>query len=334
MPTINTYNKMELQNLAYALTDPYANLTYNQAVPALDAGKELGKFRKKDVRTYFQDFHSTASKFTHPEVSNSTDAFLDFFIKPISKGFEFSNADLGDPMSHGYSSRIDMIGEEMQVKTSVLKKIKEQMFYAFVSDNTNFAGATYYADASTAWSTVATADTLADIEAGRAIVEASGYRLNAGIINRKTLGYLRRNALINSATTVMGTDKNMSVNPRVEVEFLKSYWGLDYLWIADGSFITDSSDPTDTTMANIWGNKMLLFDYNIGAIQSPRQPSWCKQLFWRPDGKGDTQEGWIVNESQDFEAGGVGLTRWGIWNYFTFLSHEPRLAYRIDALYA
>lgn len=334
MPTINTYNKQDLQDLAYALTDPYANLVYNQAVPAQIVTKELGKYRKKDVRTYFQHLHNKASKYTHPQMRNSTDAFTDFFVEPISDGFEFSNADLGDPLSYGAASRADMIAEEMQIKMSLMKKIKEYAFYTFVSDNDNYAGATYYADAATPWSTVATADTLADIEAGREIVRAGGYNLNAGIINSKTLGYLRRNALINSATTIMGPNRDGSVNPRVEVEFLKNYWGLDYLWVARGSFITDSSDPSDTSMTDIWGAKMLLFDYNVQASQSSKQPSWCKDLVWRPDNKGDSQEGWIVNESMDTEAGGVGLTRWGIWNYFTFLSHEPRLAYRIDALYS
>jgi len=333
MPTTNTYYKQDMSTLAYQLSDPYANLVYNQVFPAMNAGAELGKFRKKDARTWFEELRSMASKFTTPESHNTTDAFLDFKIDPISSAFEFSNADLGQATSRGYPSAAAMIQEEMAVTMYLLKKLKEKALYTFVSDNSNFQGATYYANAGTAWSTTTTADSLDDIMAGRTIVEAGGYRLNAGIISNTALNYLQQHASIQSSTTVMGSARDGSVNPFVTVDFLKNYWNLDHLWIASGALVTDSSDPTDSTIAEIWGDSMLLFDYNANAIQSPRQPSWLKHLFWRPDGKGDSSEGWIVNESQKGEVGGVGVRKWGIWDYYTFLSHEKKLAYRIDNLY-
>jgi len=333
MPTINTYYKSDMSSLAYQLTDPYANLIYNQVFPAMDAGVELGKFRKKDARTWFTELRSFSSKHTKPESHNTSDGFVDFKVDPISAAFEFFNGDLGQSGSRGYSSAAAMIQEEMAVTMFLLKKLKEKALYTFVSNNSNFNGATYYANAGTAWSTIATADSLDDIMAGRAIVEAGGYRLNAGIISNTALNYLAQHASIQSSTTVMGSGRDGSVNPYVTVEFLKNYWNLEYLWIASGGLITDSSDPTDETIAEIWGDSMLLFDYNVDAIRSPRQPSWLKHLFWRPNGQGESSEGWLVNESSDGEIGGAGVRKWGIWDYFTFLSHEKKLAYRIDNLY-
>ena len=329
--TLNTINRQDMERLAYALTDPNANIIYNQAFPAMDAGDEVGKYRKKDARTYFLENRVTASKFTVPETSNSTDSFLDFTITPISRGFQFSMADLGSPRKFGHTSGAGMVEEEVAIKTFLMRKIKEKALYTFVSNNANYASASHYAGAATAWSSVTSADSQDDITAGRTVLEAAGYSANAGIISQTAFRYLQQHASIQSASTVYGARRDGQVNPTVTVDFLKNYWQLEYLWVARGSLITDSSDPTDSTTVETWGDKMLLFDYSPSA--RPMQPCWMKHLFWRPDGKGDSSEGWIVNETFEPRPGGVGVMTWDLWNYYTYLSHYNAMGYRIDNLY-
>jgi len=329
--TLNTANKPDMEMLAYALTDPNARLVYNEAFPAFNAGDEVGKFRKKDVRAFFEEKRHIASKFTVPETSNTTDIFLDFHITPIARGFQFSMADLGSPVKFGHTTGASMIEEELAINTFLMKKIKEKALYTFVSTNGNYASASHYANAATAWSNVDTADSLDDITAGRTVIEAAGYNANAGIISQTAFRYLQQHATIQSATNVSGARRDGQVDPTITVDFLKNYWQLDYLWVARGSLITDSSDPTDETTAEIWGDKMLLFQFDQNP--RPRQPSWMKHLFWQPDGKGEAQEGWFVNETFEPRPGGVGVMTWDIWNYYTYLSHYNAMAYRIDNLY-
>ena len=240
-------------------------------------------------------------------------------------------ADLGSPQKFGHMSGESMVEEELAIKLFLMKKIKEKALYTFVSDNNNYASASHYANAATAWSTVSTADPLDDVTAGRTVIEAAGYNANAGIISQTAFRYLQQNAVILSSTTVFGPARSGQVNPSVTVDFLKNYFQLEYLWVARGSFITDSSDPTDETTAEIWGDKMLLFDFQPNP--RPKQPTWMKHLFWLPDGKGEPQEGWIVNESFEPRPGGVGVMTWDIWDYYTYLSHYSAMAYRIDNLY-
>jgi hypothetical protein len=329
--TLNTVNKPDMQRLAFMLTDPNARFVYPDAFPAFNAGDEVGKWRKKDVRAFFEETRHSASKFTVPETSNTTDSFLDFHITPIARGFQFSRADLGNPQKYGHPTAASMIEEELAINTFLMKKIKEKALSTFVDDNSNYASASHYADAATAWSSVDTADSLDDITAGRTVIEAAGYSANAGIISQTAFRYLQQHATIQSASHVSGPRRDGQVDPTITPDFLKNYWQLDHLWIARGSLITDSSDPTDETTAEIWGDKMLLFQYDT--VLRPRQPSWMKHLFWQPDGKGDPSEGWFVNETFEPRPGGVGVTTWDMWNYYTYLSHYNAMAYRIDNLY-
>lgn len=329
---LNTYDKQNMQELAYASTDPLANLVYNICFPAKDGMAEGGKFRIKDARTYFRDLYEVSSKFTTPQANNSTDAFAYYNTAPISGAFEFSRADLASWRERGYVSQAAMIAEELEITMALKKKQKEKALYTFVSTNANFASASYYADASVPWSTAATSNIKNDVQAGRIVVEDAGYEINAMIIPRKALRYIETNAAIESSTMVSGPSRN-GLNPWTTVDFLKSYLNLEHIFVASGSLLTNTAAPASTALSPIWGDKALLFNYNPAASSSPQQPSWMKHIFWRPDNEGETNEGWIVNPKFDGEPGGVGVYKWGVWNYYTYLSHKKELAYRIDNLF-
>jgi hypothetical protein len=329
MPAINTYNKADMAQLAYAQKDPLANLGYNQAFPAMAVPEETGQFREVDARTYYLEPETKASKFTVPKSTGFGDSMRTYETKPVASSFEFSEADLAQPRAYGYASRADLIRSRLEWKAGQMKKVKEKALWTIVNTDATFEGATYYADASVAWDTVGTSDPAGDVGAGKLIVP----QINAGIMSYTAFVWCQMSTNIKALTNVSGPKRDGAVDPTITPEFLKNVFQLDYLWIVKGDFITASSDPTDETRAEIWGNQMLLFYFNPGDATDPQRPSFIKHLVWDAPGSA-SGEHWLVNETLDPEPGGLGVRKWGIWNYFQFLVHEPMLAYRVDALYS
>ncbi len=325
---MNTVDQPYLSRLSYAQTDPLANLIHDKAMPPHDAFYEAGKFREMAERSYFLEVDATrVSKHTVGQSYDFTDSFRYFKNDPISAYFMLHRTELDNPTQYGYASRGQMIQRRNAWLTGLLKKSKEKALYTAVSDNTNFEGATYYANASTAWSSTGLANPMDDVYAGKLIVP----EINAGIISKKAFDYLARNNTLSAMTTVSGARRDGSVNPMITVEFLKNVFQLEYLWVANGQILSDSADESSTTKADIWTNKMLLFYHNPNP--GPETPAWMQSLFWAPNGKGKGSGGWFVTKTTEDRTGGVGSETYDIWNYYQFLVQEASLAYRIDALY-
>jgi hypothetical protein len=233
---------------------------------------------------------------------------------------------LADPESNGYNSIGEWIEDYRSWITLLLKKHKEKALYTAVSNNNNFEGATYYANATTAWSSIGTANTKDDVEAGREIQN----QVNAVALGYKGLRYALRNQTFRASAYVAGPARNdLEVSPGIQA--LKDYWEVDYIFVSRGELITDSSDASDTTRTEIWGDKVLLFYHN--PKPSPMRPSWIRQNYWAPMGKGATSGGWFWTEDEKNRPGGVGIRMWDLWNYYEFLVQEKSLAYRIDNIY-
>jgi hypothetical protein len=317
-----------MSKLSYAQTDPLANLVQDVAFPPMEAMAEDGKYREVEARAHYLEVNANqASKYSIGLEYDYGDAFRYYHNVPVSAFFKWSNADLAQPQEYGYASQAAMIEGKRSWLTKLLRKKKEKELYTAVSNNNNFEGATYYANAGTAWSSVGTSDPGSDVAAGKLIVD----EINAGIMSHTAFLYCQRNTTIKSSTTVMGPKRDGAVDPTITPEFLKNYFQLDYLWIARGKLITDSADESDETRTEIWGDKMLLFFHN--PTPGPEEPSWIKHLYWAPMGKGKGLNGWFVTETVDDRPGGVGVRYWDIWNYHQFLVQEKSLAYRIDAIY-
>jgi hypothetical protein len=210
-----------------------------------------------------------------------------------------------------------------------LKKVKEKAFYTAVTTNGNFEGASYYANAATAWSSTGLADMMDDVTAARLIVPG----INLMAISDTAAIYAEANQTLNASTTVIGPDRGTSVDPNPTAEFLRKYFKMQYLHIAAGELIDDSSDPTDTGRSEIWGNSALLLRHNPASAGAAQVGSWIKHLFFRPEKKGEPNEGWNVIETQTDEEGGVGMRKFATWNFYQFLVQEKSYAYRIDSLY-
>ena len=313
--------------LAYQHQDRRVSLVYNQIAPGIEMPMTAGLYKELDERAYFLERDFQAGEKTRPEAFTVGDSSHRYTITPIAGSFEFTNVQLSRPGLYGKKNAAEMIREQQQVLGVQMRKSKEKALYTLVSDNTQFEGATYYANASTAWSSTGTANMKDDVDAGKLILGGGPYRLTMS--NTASI-YAFANATLNASTVVSAPRRDGSVNPNPTAAFLENYFGVDELYIAQGDLITDSGDPTDTTKAEIWGDKVLL--EQIGS-ESLMQGSWCKQLFFRPLGRGEPGEGWFTIETGDDAAGGVGTRKFDTWNYYCFEIQEKSMAYRIDAVY-
>jgi hypothetical protein len=315
--------------LAYAQKDELANLVYNQVCPAVEMPLETGTGRELNERAYFLELNVAKSKNDVADTFTISDSTYTYNITPISKAFEFSNIDLAQASAYGKASEAEMIREMQDITAMILKKSKEKAFYTAVSDNNNFEGATYYANAATAWSSTGLADMKDDITAARLVVKG----LTDMVMSDTAYLYAADNSNLLASTTVSGPRKDGSVDPYPEVAFLQNYFNVPRIYVAAGDLITDTSDPTDTTRTEIWGDKILLLRNTMAARKSPRLGQWIKHLMFRPNGRGEPNEGWWTIETRTEEEGGVGMRKFATWNYYQFMVQEESYAYRIDSVY-
>lgn len=324
-----TYIRNDMGQLAYAQKDEFANLVYNQVCPAVTMPLESGTGRELDSRAYFLELHATSSKFKTAETFSVGDSTYNYNITPISAAFEFSNVDLDQASAYGKQSEAEMIREMQEIVAFGLKKVKEKAFYTAVGTNTNFEGATYYANAATAWSSTSLADMKDDVTAARLIVKG----LNEMVFSDTAYIYAADNTTLLASTVVSGSRRDASVDPYPMVGFLQNYFNMPIIRVAAGDLIDDSSDPTDTGHSEIWGDSALLLRNSNAAAKSPRLGQWCKHLIYKPTGRGEPNEGWFTIETRSEEEGGVGMRKFATWNYYQFLIQEKSYAYRIDNLY-
>lgn len=324
-----TYDRQDMARLAYQHKDANLSIIYNDIAPGIEMQLQHGQFRELNERANFLERDTLSGNTTVAKTFSISDALRTYNITPISQAFEYWKGDLSQSVAYGKNNGAAMIRQMQDIITTGLKKIKEKAFYTAVSDNNNFEGATYYADAATPWSTTATANMLDDVLAARLVLPG----LNAMAISETSSIYAEANVTLNKSTTVMGANRGAAVDVNPTVDFLRRYFKMQYLWIASGDLIDDSGDPTDTGRSEIWGDKALLLRHNPSASGSEMMGQWCKHLFFRPDKKGETGEGWNVIETVTDEEGGVGMRKFATWNFYQFLIQEKSYAYRIDAIY-
>lgn len=315
--------------LSYAHRDENETLIYNDVAPAMEMPLEAGQYRELDQRAFYFEKAADQSKFTIPTAHQFGDTVRTYTITPISDAFEFSKVDLAQAELYGKGQAAAMLREHQEIISWGLKHVKEKAMYTFVSDNTNFEGATYYANAATAWSSTGLADMKDDILAARLIVKG----LNKMSMSDTSGIYAMANETLNQSTVVSGSARDGAVNPNPTVAFLMNYFQMKYVDIASGELIDDSGDPTDTGKSEIWGDKILLQKFSPQAAKSQYRGSFIKHLIFRPMKRGEPNEGWFVLKSETDEEGGVGMEKYATWNYYQFLSHEPTYGYRIDAVY-
>ena len=326
---IYTKYREDMSVLAYEHREDEENLVYNQVFPAVFMPMETGTYRELDERAYNLELEVDETKYTVAKTFSIGDSMHTYQIFPIARAFEFSNADLAQARLYGKNGEQEMIAEMQGIISTLLKKVKEKAFYTAITTDANFEGATYYNNAATAWSSTGLADMKDDILAARLVVKG----LREMVISDTSWIYAEANATMNASTTVSGSARDGGVNPNPVVAFLENYFGMRKVHVALGDLNDDSSDPTETGNTEIWGDTALLLKNSPSYASSPRLGSWMKHLCWRPMGRGEASEGWIVLETKSDEEGGVGMRKFATWNYYSMHIQEKSYAYRIDAIY-
>lgn len=327
MPTLNTKDLLLWNRMSYNQEEKMLMFAHETAIPPQQAPKESGKFRVGEAQADYKELDmDRLSKYDVPQHYGKTDSFRYYSNKPIGAGFSISNADLDDPEGRGYMSIGEWLDDYRRWITRLSKKFLEKAFYAVVSDNDNFTSASYYANATTAWSSVGTANTKDDVEAGRIV---SPY-INAVTLGWTGLRYALRNETFRSSAYVSGPARdNLEVTPGLKA--LADYWEVDYIFVSRCRLQTDSSDSTDTTETDIWGDKVLLHYHDPNP--SNMESVWLRHNYWAPMGKGAGTGGWFWNFDEENRSGGVGSQSWDFWKYYEFITQQKDLAYRIDNIY-
>ncbi len=329
MPTTNTIDRQDMTQLAMDYRNPLQSLIYNQAAVPQGIDFEQGQFRMKDERAFFSRPETFMSKFTVPKVSSFGDSFLNIDLEPLGHGTPLHKLDLQQARNRGYASPAAYIQGEVEVVTARVKLEMESKFYTFVSTNGNFESASHYFNAGTAWSTYATADPLLDVHNAKMICK----HINAIALNDIAIRHLQQNAKILAATNITGMKRTKGLDPTITEEHIMAYLGLDYMFVSKAEEITDSADESDTTTANVWGAKALLFHYNPGASANPNLPTWAKMFYLNIPGVSGEQ-GWCVKETESFREGFTGLRIFDVGCYIQFLAYAKKYAVRLDTLYA
>lgn len=151
------------------------------------------------------------------------------------------------------------------------------------------------------------------------------------IINNTILSFLRQNQTIQARTTITSESLGSRVDPSINVEYLKNYFGLNNIHLINGEVETNSADPADTSLVDIWTPSAFLYQSTQPSQNNLMQGAFMKHIFWRPENIGEPGEGWAWIEKMK-EGGVAGVTKWELWNHYSYHSHDPRLAVRIDAV--
>lgn len=323
MPNQTTIIRQEYGELAYKHTDMSMNLINAQAFPPMGIDDDTGVFRIGDEDEFFNEEKMIMSKFSKAHEFGDSDTLQNFNLSPAGSAWNFSELDLRKPQKFGSASRAEMEMNKVMQRSVLAKKQKEKALYTAVMTNANYASSSYYANATTDWANIATSTPIADVQAGLIQVPEA----NAMTISKLDYRYLQDTATITGKTTVSGEARNADLNPTSNVGHLLNVFGLDYIFVASGRLKTDSSVRSSTAKSDIWGRTALVFYYNPDT--SDKDGRFIKHLYLDTEGA-SSEEGWIVTEKFDPEAGLLGVHRYQLGSYYQFLPHRKELGYRIN----
>ena len=328
MPNMNVYKTSVWDRLSYAQTDIRANFIQDTMCPPRQSPQEYGEFRETAEQSYFKELDAARlSKYDIPQHYSKVDAIRYYHNYPIGAGFTLSKADLDDPKGHGYMSIGDWIEDYRQWITKLLKKFKEKALYTIAGTTGNYESASYYADASADFANIGTCNLKDYIETARLVVDD---------VSAMSIGYRGLRYMLNNQTFL--SQANVTAQARDDAEVtasviaLKDYLELDRIYVSRGKLQTDSADSTDTTRADIWGDKLVWFNDNPNP--SPMDPGFLVQNYWAPMGKGRGTGGWFWNiDKSETRSGGVGSIHYDLWNYYEIMVQEATMGYLLYNLY-
>lgn len=177
--------------------------------------------------------------------NRSADSFESGYYKTAENGLERRVDDRYQAM---YASLFDYEAAISMMLMNDILRAWEYRVAVKLMNETNFETAIA---AGTAWSTIASAAPLTDVNAGITDLRGKGIVADTLIIDWTNYQYLRNNAAIRSALGTIFPDVRLTGN--VTVEHLRSYFDLPKVIVA-GALYNSAKRGQDASLASIWGS--------------------------------------------------------------------------------
>lgn len=325
---METYNRPDLGQLAFAYKDPVSWFIANEIAVPTPVPYEKGQFRVKDFNAWYLHPDTRMGRSGYPNTIDTNDSFLNYNCEPLGVNVFLKGAELKNPAQYGYPSAQDMIQRKIEWESHLMKIDREARCKTFVDDDTNFNASNILTLAGTdQWSDLTNSDPLADIMDAKALCK----HINTMVISDTTARYLQQHPKLIAAGFPTAPNRS-AINPWISAEFMQAYFNIQRVIIGMGQKVANSQIPDTVTLGDFWDDACLLFHHNPAAGANPDVPTWARMFYMSVDGT--DAEGWIVKETMDERAGLFGGVNIDVGYYIDFAVYAEELAVRIDGTYS
>lgn len=282
----------------------------HQVMPVIQRGGPSGKFPRVSIDQLLQNLGTRRSP--DGAYSRSTREWDDDNYETAEYGLE---ATLDDRTIKRYDDIIDAEVFEGEVIENALLMDYERAVADHIFNATTFSGKT--SAVGTEWSTIASADPVADIRAKvQSIRLASGVKPNALVVNDLVF-----DNLIN-CTNVIDKLKYQGFQDarpgEISRQALAISLNIDEVIVASGVYNT-LPPGVDATLADIWSNEYALLA-RVAKTSSPMERCIGRTIQWDEEGTSDGGGMSVIAETyyEDSRRGGVlrRRTDWGLKDLF------------------
>lgn len=308
-PSTTNFEPREDLGLRYEEFDLVMNqnsFVAHRIMPLLPRGRSSGKYPRVKLDQLLQNLDTTRNP--DGTYKRSMREFSDDNYETRERGLE---AVLDDRTIERYDDLIDAETFEGQVIENSLLMDYERTVANYLFNTTTFAGRTNAVG--TAWSTIATATPVADINTVINTVRlACGVKPNALVINDVVFRNLIRCATIIDNLKFQGFK---DARPgEISQQALAISLNIDEVIVAEGLYNTKEAGVTPV-LADIWANGFALVA-RVAKTRNPLERCIGRTIMWDREGATDGERMGVIAETyyEDSRRGGVlrRRTDWGL----------------------
>lgn len=308
-PTTGAFEPREDLGMRYDEFDLAMNqegLIGHRVMPIVPRTNMTGKFPRVPMGQLLQNLD--VQRNADGTYKRSTREFADDNYETKEYGLE---AVLDDRTLARYDDIIDAETFEGQVIENSLLLAYERAVAALIFNATTFAGKT--AAVGTAWSTIATATPVADVNTAINNVRlACGKKPNALVVNDKVFRDLIRCASVIDTLKYQGFQDARA--GEISKQALAVALNLDEVIVSEGLYNTKENGVTPV-LADIWPNGFALVA-RVAKTRNPMETCIGRTILWDREGATDGERMGIIAETyyEDNRRGGVlrRRTDWGL----------------------
>jgi hypothetical protein len=261
---------------AFDLAADQQNYIGTKVAPVITVAKQAGNFGKIPLDQLLQNRDTVRAPGSG--YSRGKFTFLPATYACIENGAEET---VDDREAEMYSDYLDAESVAAARAFNAVLRNQEQRWAAALFNTTTWTGGSLTAAAATAWSTVATATPLVDIESAvQAVYANSGLWPNALIISRKCFRNLRRCQTIIDLVKYSGFMDTRAGN--ITTDALAQCFDLKYVIVAGGTKNTATEGQT-ATPGQIWNSTNAMV-CRVAETNDPKEPCIARTFSYEEDG--------------------------------------------------